>query len=750
MSWTSKRKITCFILCILVFFCFYLSGHYSYLLFHSLEETFSIAVSLGIFAFAWHTKRLGDNHFLVFLGIACLFVAFIDLLHTLSYKGMGVFPGFDANLPTQLWIAGRFVLSISFLVAPFFIKHKINYQITFIAYIVGTLLLLIMIFVFGVFPDCFIEGHGLTMFKKISECIIIIIFVLSIYHFKQHADQVDKYVLNSIVWSIIFLIASELCFTLYVDVYGVFNMTGHLCKVIGFYMLYKGIVEVGLTRPVDILFFDLKQKQQELSESEMRYRTLFESSHSIMLLIDPTTGAIVDANPRACSFYGYTHQELLELRISEINILSPEDVHTEMRRARTGERSHFNFRHRLASGEIRDVEVHSGVVGISGRELLCSIIHDSTEQRRAEELLRASENKYRTIFETTGTAMMMVEENATISLVNTEFVKIFGYSKEEVAGRKTLWEFVSAEDRPKVGKWHRIRRVDPDAAPRSYEARFLNREGRSRDVVLTVAIEPGTARSVVSLQDITERKRMEEELLKARNSESIAILAGGISHDFNNLLGGILGYANLASTQLASEHPAGRFIRKVEAASLQAKDLVGKFITLAAQWEPVRVRLPVGEMLAEEVWRALGDSPVKVEYDFQPDLCAVEMDAAQMRQAIHNVIVNAVEAMPNGGTLYIDASNIEMPAEMEEQGFALREGRYVKISVRDQGVGISEKNLKKVFDPYFSTKQRGSTKGMGFGLAIVQAIVSRHDGTLFVESEEGVGTVVNIYLPASA
>ena len=727
----------------------YWTSRYSYLLFHSLAEMFSIVVSLGIFAFAWNTRRLNRVDFLVFLGIACLFCGFVDLLHTLSYKGMGVFRGFDANLPTQLWIAGRGLLSVSFLLAPFFIRHKLRYSLAIICYTTIVLVFIYTIFYLKVFPDCFIEGEGLTRFKKISEYIIVMIFIMAIVHFIMNGHEMEPYVLKSIVWSIVFMIVSELSFTLYIDVYGIANAVGHICKIIGFYLLYKGIIETGLTRPFDLLFVDLKRKQRELQESEVRYRTLFENSHSIMLLIHPQTGTIVEANPRACSFYGYTHRDLVGRNIAEFNTLPPEEIRREMERARTGSRTHFNFRHRLADGEIRDVEVHSGVVSIEGEPVLCSIIHDSTERRRAERLLRESESKYRTIFETTGTAMMIVDENAGISLVNAEFVRLFGYFREEVVGRMNLREFVPGEDWPIIERRHRIRRVSPDAVPRSYETRFLNKEGRIKDVVVTVALEPGTLRSVVSLLDITDRKRMAEELLKARKLESVAILAGGIAHDFNNLLGIILGYANLATIQLSPEHPAAFPVKQVENASIQARDLVEKFIFLAAQREPARERASLPGILTGEA-RSVVSPGVKTEFDFQPGLWEVEVDRAQIGQAIHNVIVNACEAMPNGGVLVIGARNLETSDDDEERWPPLGNGRYVEITVRDTGLGIPENDVQKVFDPYFSTKRRGNIKGMGLGLAMVHSIVSRHGGIIYVESEEGAGTAVHMRLPAAA
>ena len=241
-------------------------------------------------------------------------------------------------------------------------------------------------------------------------------------------------------------------------------------------------------------------------------QALFEKSHSVMLLIDPENGVIVDANPKACSFYGYDRESLLGRKITDINVLPPEQVRAEFQRAQSEQRTHFHFRHRLANGEIRDVEVYSSPIDIRGRTLLCSIIHDETEKRRNEERLRESESMYRTIFETTGTAMIIVEDDTTISLVNGQFEELSGYSKAEVEGKKKWTEFDPGPDRAKMLEWHRLRRERPEAAPRHYETRFLDRKGSPVDLFLTVATIPGTGKSVASLLDITERKRTEEAL----------------------------------------------------------------------------------------------------------------------------------------------------------------------------------------------------------------------------------------------
>jgi signal transduction histidine kinase len=240
---------------------------YSYVLFHSIAEVFSIVVTFGIFMVFWNARRFMQNDYFLFLGIAYLFVAGIDLLHTLAYKGMGVFLGYDTNLPTQLWIAARYLQSLSLLAASLFLfrKPRIRPAFLFLGYAAITSLVLASIFYWGVFPDCFIEGQGLTPFKKVSEYIICLFLLASLALLYQKRRQFDPGVFQLLSASIGVMIAAEMAFTLYVDVYGLLNLLGHLLKIVAFYLVYKAFVEVGLTQPYSLLFRDLKQNEDALA-----------------------------------------------------------------------------------------------------------------------------------------------------------------------------------------------------------------------------------------------------------------------------------------------------------------------------------------------------------------------------------------------------------------------------------------------------------------------------------------------------
>lgn len=246
----------------------YLTSLYNYLLFHSLAELFSIVVAFGIFTIFWNSRRLMESNYFLFVGIAYLFIGAIDLLHTLAYKGMGVFPEYDANLPTQLWIAARYLQSFSLLIAPLFLGRKLSIKPTFVllGYTVVTSLLLGAIFYWNIFPACYVEEMGLTPFKKISEYIISLFLLISLALLYQKRDEFNTGVFRLLAASSAVTIGSELAFTLYISVYGFSNLVGHLLKIVSFFLLYKAFIQVGLTKPYSLLFRDLKQSEEALAQ----------------------------------------------------------------------------------------------------------------------------------------------------------------------------------------------------------------------------------------------------------------------------------------------------------------------------------------------------------------------------------------------------------------------------------------------------------------------------------------------------
>ncbi len=309
---------------LLVLFGLYLISLYSYLLFHTLVELFSIIVAGAIFLVAWNARHLLDNDYPLFLGISFLFVAVLDSLHTLAYQGMGVFPDFGTNVPTQLWLASRYLQASSFLVAPLFLRRRISARWTVAAGVLLVALILVSIFVWPVFPDAYVEGQGLTPFKVASEYVISGMLLLAGFLIWQRRQVFDPAVWRLLVAAILFNVGAELSFTFYIGVYDLSNLVGHFFKVLSFYFIYKAVVETGLVKPYSLLFRELKRSESGLREERDLISAILEVAGALIVVLDPQ-GRIVRFN-RACELVtGYTAEAVRGLPLWDLFLL-PEEI----------------------------------------------------------------------------------------------------------------------------------------------------------------------------------------------------------------------------------------------------------------------------------------------------------------------------------------------------------------------------------------------------------------------------------------
>jgi signal transduction histidine kinase/ActR/RegA family two-component response regulator len=305
-------------------------------------------------------------------------------------------------------------------------------------------------------------------------------------------------------------------------------------------------------------------------------------------------------------------------------------------------------------------------------------------------------------------------------------------------------ELIHPEDREAADEYYQKCLKGQEAGPSVFAFRGVKRDGCLIDCeVLQAGVLYGERQAVIgTLLDVTRRKRMEEELLKTQKLESLGVLAGGIAHDFNNILTAISTNISMAKVYGDLEEDISDMLGDAEKASVRATNLTQQLLAFSRGGAPVRRLVSIAKILQEHTEFALSGSNVKCEYSIPKDLWQVEMDEGQIGQVIHNLVINAKQAMPEGGVIRVGAENVP-PDELET--LPLKPGRHVRILVTDQGVGIPARHLDKVFDPFFTTKQKGS----GLGLTSAFTIVRNHEGHLQVDSEVGVGTTVRVYLPAS-
>jgi len=248
--------------------------------------------------------------------------------------------------------------------------------------------------------------------------------------------------------------------------------------------------------------------------------------------------------------------------------------------------------------------------------------------------------------------------------------------------------------------------------------------------------------AVLVFRDITEKTILEREMMKSQKLESLGILAGGIAHDFNNILTSILGNVSLAKLSIEHDETVFQMLGEAEKAALQAKGLTQQLLTFSKGGAPIKETASITDLLKDTIEFALRGSGIQCSYSLSPDLYSVKIDRGQISQVISNLVINAKQAMPSGGEIKINASNMLIP---KQQSLPLKRGKYILIIIEDEGLGIPPAHLSKIFDPYFTTKQAGS----GLGLAVTYSVIKKHGGHITVESEVGKGTRFSVYIPAS-
>ena len=638
----------------------YAAGLYSYPLFHTLVEMFSVVISFGIFTIAWNTRRYSDNRYFLLIGIAYLFVGGIDLVHALAYKGMGVFRRNDSNLPTQLWISARSMESVSLFLAPFFLRRELRPRVAFAAYAGVFCLLLWSIFVSRTFPDCYVEGVGLTRFKVLAEYAICGILVGAAILLYKNREAFDSKVYGLVLASIAVTVLSEICFTKYVGVFDRMNEAGHFLKVVSFYLIYRALIRTGLVKPFALIFRDLKRSQEEFRR----------------------------ANDR------------LEIRVEE----------------RTQDLAKANTQ---LSGEI-------------------------LERRQAEDALRESESKYRSLFQYANEAIFIAQDEI-IRFSNPATGRIMGYSSEELA-RVPFVHLVHPDDREMVAARHQ-RRLQEEELPVTYPVRIRNKAGEDLWIQLSsTRIDwEGKPAMLNFASDITPQKKLEYQLFRAQKMEAVGRLAGGIAHDFNNLLTAIIGYCDLSLMQPTLPVPLRRNIEEIRKASDRCASLTQQLLAFSRRQVLVPKVINLNDSVAgmgKILQRLIGED-IDLAFGREEDLWNIKADPAQIEQVIMNLAINARDAMPLGGKLTVEMQNVELEDAYASRHESVLPGPYVMLAVSDTGCGMDEKTQARIFEPFFTTKE----KGTGLGLSTVYGIVKQHSGSIWVYSVPGAGTTFKAYFP---
>jgi PAS domain S-box-containing protein len=512
-----KKRYLFILLGLFLLFGLYITSLYSFLLFHSLAEIFSIVVACGIFMLAWNSRHLLDNNYLLFIGIAYLFIGGLDLLHTLAYKGMGVFHGYNANLPTQLWIAARYMESLSLLIASFFIGHSLRKNVVFLCYALATALLLVSIFHWNFFPVCFEEGVGLSPFKKFSEYLISLILIASIGMLWKRRSEFDTEVLRLLIVSILLTVASELAFTFYIQVYAFSNLVGHYLKIISYFLIYRAIIETGLARPYTLLFRNLKKSETALRESEERYRRLVELSFDAIVI--HSGGEIVFVNPTAAELLGAMEPEqllgksVLDLVHSDYRSTVSERVQQVLAEGKSVPPAEEKLV-RL-DGVPVDVELLDLPITYQDQPAVQVVFRDITERKKTEAQIIRAKREWELTFDAVPDLIMILDDKHRILRANRATAERLGVRLDELVGLNCYRAFHGTDAPPEFCPYRQLLANGLEHTAEVHEDRlggdFLVSVSPLRNPDSTIIGSVHVAR------DITERKQAEEALKSAHD-----------------------------------------------------------------------------------------------------------------------------------------------------------------------------------------------------------------------------------------
>jgi PAS domain S-box-containing protein len=490
--------------------------------------------------------------------------------------------------------------------------------------------------------------------------------------------------------------------------------------------------------------------------SEQKYRNLFEYSKDAIMILDKE--GFKDCNQATLDIYGFkTKEEFTSHHPADLSptrqpsgVESWKESIAQIENALRNGVSSFNWVHKKTDGTLFPCEILLGRFEMEGKEVVQAAVRDITERIKSEEAIRESENRFRLLSESTPLGIAVLNPDQKFDYFNPRFTEMFGYTLEDIPDWKAWFGKVFPDPtyRNEFAVFYR------DEVMASFEA------GRMRERILNMRCQDGSDKTIhfrtvimanrnhlLTFEDITEYRQMEIQLREAQKMEAIGTLAGGIAHDFNNLLMGIQGYASLMLLEIDQKHPFYENLEAIEKQVRSGADLTRQLLGYARGGR-YEVRPTDANELIEQTLTMFARTrkELNIHRTYGDALWVADIDRAQIEQVLLNLFLNAWQAMPGGGDLYLETANVLFNEE-EASDIDLVPGRYVKVSVRDTGVGMDEWTRERIFEPFFTTKEMG--RGTGLGLATVYGIVKGHQGFIKVHSERGEGSIFTVYLPAS-
>jgi len=510
-------------------------------------------------------------------------------------------------------------------------------------------------------------------------------------------------------------------------------------KLVGAYGLYQDVSE-------------RRQTEDALRASEEQFRSLFDDGPVAYHEID-RKGIVRRVNQAECKLLGFEPGEILGRPVWELVAPEEREISREaVRRKIAGQQLLVPFTRRYVrrDGTCLTLEIHETPLrDSSGNTIgIRSALLDITDRMRAEEALRFSEEKFANAFRFSPDSITIstLAEGRLVD-VNDSFVRLSGYQREEVLGRPihelNLWADLS--DREIL-----VEQLRQNKRVANMEFAYRPKSGEPREALLSAEIVKvgGEDFMVAVVRDITERKQLEMQLRQSQKMEALGLLAGGIAHDFNNAAGAILGWAEMGLKEAPPDHPVHKRLERIRDQARHTAELTRQLLAFASRQilEPRQTNLNSTVASVVGLLENIIGEDIEVRTALAPDLWEVWADPSQFEQVLMNLCLNARDAMPQGGCLRIETQNVDFDGDAARHPVHVRPGRHVLLSVSDTGVGMDGAVVKRMFEPFYTTK--GSGIGSGLGLAVVYGIVKQHDGFIYVSSEPGRGTAFRVYLPA--
>ncbi len=527
----------------------------------------------------------------------------------------------------------------------------------------------------------------------------------------------------------------------------------------------------------------LQEKNKELFGSRSRLQALSDATPYSIILCS-TDGSVIDVNIASIELFGYTYNEFTKLSITDLNLdFSFKDImEKNIALVMQGDKPDIECSVVKKNSIIVPVIMRIQKMDLDDKICLLLIITDITESRRSKETILSQykeiqlqngnlaeinkelEKSHKEVFtshkqlyeekekmDTTlrslGEGVITTNVDGRVEFMNRAAEEITGYQMDEASGKTISEIFPFINEQTENADTSPVSRIQESGEVVDYGGKAVLVAKSGEKKIIAPVFAPLRNKSnvifgiVIIFRDITEKLLMEEEMLKASKLESLGIIAGGIAHDFNNLLTAIVGNISLALLNLKPEDKNFEILMEAEKVSIRTRDLTQQLLTFSRGGEPIINTISIQNLLKDTTTFVLRGSMIMAEYEIPDDLWSVKADEGQISQVVHNLVLNARESMQDGGTVIISAENISIDSKNK---LLITPGSYIKISISDKGYGIPKKNMMKIFEPYFTTKD----KGHGLGLAVTYSVVKKHNGYIFVDSEIGKGTTFHIYIPA--